>query len=98
MISTGATVAAASRALVAAGGRPDVTVVATHGLLTSGAIETLRRLPIHRVVTTDSVTPPPDQDSRFHRVTIAPLLAAVITRLDRGDREPNTVRPEQGGR
>lgn len=83
MISTGATVAAAIRALLAAGCRPDVTVVATHGVFTAGAVETLRQLPVSRVVTTDSVAQQGDTDSLCQRVTLAPLIAAAVTRLDR---------------
>jgi ribose-phosphate pyrophosphokinase len=83
MISTGATVAAAVRALIAAGCRPDVTVVATHGVFADPAAETLRGLPIARLVTTDSVTPRADMALPVEIVTVAPLLAEVIDRLDR---------------
>jgi ribose-phosphate pyrophosphokinase len=83
MISTGGTVAAAVRALLAAGCRPDLTVVATHGVFTAQAAETMRALPISRIVTTDSVTPPADLGLPVETVSIAPLLADVIARLDR---------------
>jgi ribose-phosphate pyrophosphokinase len=83
MISTGGTVAAAVRALLAAGCRPDVTVVATHGVFTAQAAETMRALPISRIVTTDSVTPSADLGLPVEIVSMAPLLANVIGRLDR---------------
>jgi ribose-phosphate pyrophosphokinase len=85
MISTGATVAAAVRALIAAGCRPDLTVVATHGVFADRATDTLRGLPISSVVTTDSVTPRTDLALPVRVVTIAPLLADVIARLDRDE-------------
>jgi ribose-phosphate pyrophosphokinase len=82
MISTGGTVAAAVRALLAAGCRPDVTVVATHGVFTTQAAETMRALPIGRMVTTDSVAPRMDLGLPVEIVPVAPLLADVIARLD----------------
>lgn len=85
MISTGGTVAAAVRALVAAGCRPDLTVVATHGVFTERAAETLRDLPIGRIVTTDSVTPHMEMSLPVQVVTVAPLLAEAIGRLDRDE-------------
>jgi ribose-phosphate pyrophosphokinase len=85
MISTGGTVAAAVRALIAAGCRPDLTVVATHGVFTDRAAETLRALPIGRLVTTDSVTPRADLALPVEIVSVAPLLADVIGRLDRDE-------------
>jgi ribose-phosphate pyrophosphokinase len=85
MISTGATVAAAVRALLAAGCRPDLTVVATHGVFTERAADTLRDLPIGRIVATDSITPPTNLGLPLEIVTVAPLLAEVILRLDRDE-------------
>jgi ribose-phosphate pyrophosphokinase len=85
MISTGGTVAAAVRALLAAGCRPDLTVVATHGVFAEKAAETMRALPISRIVTTDSVKAPGDLGLPVEIVSIAPLLADVIGRLDRDE-------------
>jgi ribose-phosphate pyrophosphokinase len=85
LVSTGATVAAAVRALLAAGCVPDVTVVVTHGLFAGPAAETLRELPIARIVTTDSVAPRADLGLPLHVVSLAPLLAEAMRRLDRGE-------------
>jgi len=85
MISTGGTVAAAVRALLAAGCRPDVTVVATHGVFAERATELLRELPIGRVITTDSVPPRTSAALPLEIVSIAPRLAEAIARLDRGE-------------
>ena len=83
MISTGGTVAAAVRALIAAGCRPDLTVVATHGVFADRAVETLRALPIGRIITTDSVAPRADLAVPVRVVSVAPLLSEVLARLDR---------------
>jgi ribose-phosphate pyrophosphokinase len=85
LLSTGATVAAAVRALLAAGCTPDITVVATHGLFAHPAEEVLRDLPIARVVTTDSIPPRDEKGLPVHVVTLAPLLAQVLRRLDRNE-------------
>jgi phosphoribosylpyrophosphate synthetase len=43
----------------------------------------MRALPISRIVTTDSVTPRPELGLPVEIVSVAPLLADVIGRLDR---------------
>lgn len=54
MISTGATIEAAAQVVLAHGGTCSI-VAATHGLLAGEAAGRLRRLPVRRVVTTDTV-------------------------------------------
>jgi ribose-phosphate pyrophosphokinase len=85
LLSTGGTVAAAVRALLAAGCTPDITVVVTHGLFAHPAEEVLRDLPIARVVTTDSIAPRTDMALPLTVVTLAPLLGEVIKRLHRDE-------------
>jgi ribose-phosphate pyrophosphokinase len=85
LLSTGGTVAAAVRALLAAGCTPDITVVATHGLFAHPAEEVLRDLPIARVVTTDSIVPRADMGLPLTVVTLVPLLGEVIKRLHRDE-------------
>ena len=80
MISTGGTIEAAISALLAAGCRPPVVVVATHALLVGSAIERLRALPLRRLVVTDSL-PLPATDLPLRVVGLAPLLAQAIERL-----------------
>jgi ribose-phosphate pyrophosphokinase len=55
MISTGGTIEAAVKALLAAGCLPDFVVAATHGLFVGPAVDRLRPLPIRRLVVTDTV-------------------------------------------
>ena len=82
MISTGGTIEAAVDALLAAGCLPDVTVVASHGLFVGPAVERLRRLPIKRVIVTDSVPLPGALAFPIEAVRIGPMLADAIRRLN----------------
>jgi ribose-phosphate pyrophosphokinase len=81
MISTGGTIAAAIGALLDAGAVPDVTVVVSHALLVGPAAERLARLPIRRLVATDSVSLGAPAPLTLERVSLAPLLADAIRRL-----------------
>jgi ribose-phosphate pyrophosphokinase len=82
IVSTAGTMAAAIEILLARGARPPVTVVATHGLFAGPAMDRLRRLPLARVITTDSVPQPQRERVPFEHevVTIAPLIAEAIRR------------------
>jgi ribose-phosphate pyrophosphokinase len=84
MISTGGTVAAAATALRSAGCRPEVTVVATHGLFVGPARGRLAALGLRRVLVTDTlpVTDVPGVPVRV--IGVAPLLADAISRLHTG--------------
>ena len=85
MISTGHTIAAAVRALLAAGCLPEITVVVTHGLFVGASAQVLGGLPIGRLITTDTVPQRPDLPLPVTVVTVAPLLADVIGRLHRSE-------------
>lgn len=84
MISTGGTMAAAIDALLAAGCRPEVTVLASHGLLVSVAAEQLSTRPVRRVIVTDSVPAPADFPLPLQVVSIAGLLGDAVRRLHAG--------------
>jgi ribose-phosphate pyrophosphokinase len=82
MVSTGATICAAARALHEHGARGDVTVVATHGLLVGDARAWMSRAGVTRLVTTDSV--PFSQGALKHEiVSLAPSIARAIRWLAR---------------
>lgn len=85
IISTGGTIIASAEALIEAGAKPDMTVVATHGVLAPAAEERLGRPEITRIVTTDTIP--------FHSaglldktsvISVAGLLAETISRLHQG--------------
>ncbi|WP_225412941.1 ribose-phosphate diphosphokinase [Stigmatella hybrida] len=84
MISTAGTIEAAVQALLEAGCEPQVTVVATHSLLVGPSIERLRRLPLLRLLTTDSVPRPAALPIPLETVSIASLLARAIEMLRAG--------------
>jgi len=88
MISTGATIEAAAWALLDAGCRPRLAVAATHLLVVGDALERLGRLPIARLVGTDSVVLPeraarlpPAAGPPMTRLSVAPLVAETIAAL-----------------
>ena len=82
MISTGGTIEAAIRVALAAGGVPEVFVVATHGLFVEPAGARLGALPIRRLIVSDSVMPPTDFPIPVQTVSLGPLLADAIARLN----------------
>lgn len=81
MISTGGTLAAAAQAVLEEGAQGPVTVVASHGLFVGPANERLAKVPLARVVVSDSVPKPAGLSFPLERVSCAPVLAAVIQRL-----------------
>ena len=88
LISTGGTLVSASEALKAKGAT-GVDVVATHGLLTEGALERLREAPIDEICVTDTipVSDPErflDNHPRLRVLSVAPLIAEAIVRVHEG--------------
>jgi ribose-phosphate pyrophosphokinase len=83
MISTGGTIARAVEALLAAGARPEIVVLATHGLFVGEAWAALGHEAIREVFVTDSVAPA-RPGGRLRVVSIAPLIAAAIHQIAAG--------------
>lgn len=88
MIITGATVEAALNAVIAAGATAEATVVATHGLLVGRAIERLRKLPITRILLSDSVELPSSSGLPVEPIGLGPLLGQVVSSLHAGNPSP----------
>jgi ribose-phosphate pyrophosphokinase len=84
IISTGGTIAAAAKLLLAQGARPEIVVVATHGLFAGSAAHRLRALPLVKVLTTDTVAQPTQPPFPHEVVSVAPLLAEAIGRASTG--------------
>ncbi|HSP16027.1 MAG TPA: ribose-phosphate pyrophosphokinase [Thermoanaerobaculia bacterium] len=78
MISTGGTIARSIDALLGAGAKHEVTVMATHGLLLPGARELIDMPCVREVVVTDSI--PPQRWDKLRVISIAQLLASAIRR------------------
>ena len=79
MISTGGTVGGSVDALLEAGARPEIYVVATHGLFLPGSREKLSHEAVREILVTDTV-----MVESWHGlavVSIAPLIASAIARL-----------------
>jgi ribose-phosphate pyrophosphokinase len=85
MISTGGTIEAAVKALLAAGCLPDVTVVASHALLVGPAASRFQSLPIHRLIVSDSLVVPSGFPIPTQIVSLSPILANAILRLHRDE-------------
>jgi ribose-phosphate pyrophosphokinase len=85
MISTGGTILKAVEALHQAGARPQIRVVATHGVFAEGSRERLMASGIQEIVVTDSVAIPDTDPIGLRRLTVAPLLATALRRLADGD-------------
>ncbi|MHB8719501.1 MAG: ribose-phosphate diphosphokinase [Candidatus Dormibacteria bacterium] len=88
LISTGGTIANAAVALRAKGAT-GVDVVATHGVLTDGALTRLHDAPIDEVCITDTIplhgaARNLDDFPRLRVLTVAPLLAEAIVRVHEG--------------
>jgi ribose-phosphate pyrophosphokinase len=81
MISTGGTVEAAIKALLAAGSAPDFIVAASHGLFVGPAPERLGELPVRRFFSTDSMAAATKLSPPVEAVSVAPLFAETIARL-----------------
>jgi ribose-phosphate pyrophosphokinase len=81
MISTGGTIEAAVRAVLAAGAVPEVTVAASHGLFVGPAADRLRGLAVGRFLVTDSVTLPGALPLSLEVAGLAPLLAEAVAGL-----------------
>jgi ribose-phosphate pyrophosphokinase len=78
MLSTGGTIEAATQLLLQRGAAAHVTVAATHGLFVGPAVERLGRLPIERIVVTDTLPAPAAQSLPIEVVSVAPSLAQAV--------------------
>ncbi|MGO9267573.1 MAG: ribose-phosphate diphosphokinase [Candidatus Binataceae bacterium] len=85
MISTGGTIEAAARALIAGGCLPEITVVASHALLVGTAVYRLSALPLQRIVVTDSLPTPAHDSLPLQVVSLASMLAEAVGRLNVGE-------------
>ncbi len=87
MITTGNTMRRAADALVGAGALPEISIVATHPVLTGAVQEHLNHPAIRRIVVTDTIPLPFEKRRKLPNleiVSLAPMLAEAIVRLHRG--------------
>jgi len=88
LISTGGTLVSASAALRSKGAT-GVDAVATHGLLTDGALQRLHEAPIDEICITDTIplnegARALDNHSKLRVLSVAPLIAEAIVRVHEG--------------
>lgn len=78
MVTTGGTIVAAVKALIAEGCASDLLVAASHGVLVAPALERLRGAPIARMFFTDTLPPPKDSPSSHEVVGVAATIADAL--------------------
>ncbi len=84
MITTGATIEKAIRALLEAGcSASGIKVVASHGLFVGNAVDRLTQLPIEKIYVSDSVPAPERVPLPLQVSSLTALLAETIQRLHR---------------
>ncbi len=92
MITTGATIEAAAKAIIAAGCVAQITVIATHALLVGPAIKRLAELPLGTIVVSDSLPTPEHGRLPLKVVSLAATLAEAVSRLNVGESLGNLIR------
>ena len=80
MLSTGGTIEAAADALRRAGAAEPMAVAVTHMLLVGRAREVLDRLPLSRMLASDTVALPPPLPRLTEVTSVAPVVAQAIGR------------------
>ncbi|AWB42913.1 ribose-phosphate diphosphokinase [Paenibacillus sp. CAA11] len=83
LIDTGSTIVQVVEGLKERGAQ-DAYVCATHGLFSDDAVQRLDHPHIREVVVTDSIALPEEASSRFHVLTVAPMLSRAIQYIKEG--------------
>jgi ribose-phosphate pyrophosphokinase len=81
MISTGGTMVAATEALLQAGAWAEISIIASHCLFAGEAPARLRKLPLVRIITTDSTADLTTNSLPVERYSLARLLAETLAPL-----------------
>lgn len=81
MISTGGTIAESIEVLLQAGALPEITILATHGLMLKGARDKLSHSSVRNVFITNTILLTEKDWSQLHVISVAPLIAAALKRL-----------------
>jgi ribose-phosphate pyrophosphokinase len=84
LISTGSTIAQAAEALLHAGAQENLRVAATHALLVGNARERLANSGIRQVIVSNSIPPSEHHWPPLAVVSLAPVLAGAVYRLQSG--------------
>jgi ribose-phosphate pyrophosphokinase len=85
IIDTGGSLMQVMKALLDRGAKPEIHILATHGVFSDPAIERLQAEPIREVVITNSIALPPQKKiDKITVLSIAPLLGDAIRRIHHG--------------
>ena len=83
MISTAGTMIMAMEALLMQNCRPEITLVATHGLFVGDGPAKIKSLPVSKIIVTDSILQDKNQfNLPIHVVSLKTLLANAVKRLN----------------
>jgi ribose-phosphate pyrophosphokinase len=83
VLGDGNVIHAAAEALLEAGCLPNMAIVTSHHLMTKQALGRLGRLPLSAVFSSDSLPFPETTSLPLRVVSLAPLLAETVLRLNR---------------
>ncbi len=82
MVDSAGTLCNAANALRDAGAA-SVVAYASHGVLSNGAVDRIRKSALEMLVTTDSIAPhSTGEQDRVRRISVAPLLSEAMTRVN----------------
>ncbi|MDP3976209.1 MAG: ribose-phosphate pyrophosphokinase [bacterium] len=85
MIDTAGSVCHAKEALEKAGAGKDMYLAATHAVLSGEAVDRLNKADFRQIVVTDSIPLPEERLNHLHVLTLTPLLAEIIKRVESGE-------------
>ncbi len=81
MIDTAGTICNAAKAIVEQGGVVDVTVCATHAVLSGNAIKKIENSYINKLYLLDTISIPSNKINKFEIISVAPIFAKAIEKI-----------------
>lgn len=85
MVDTAGSVCNAKTALVAAGAADEVYLAVTHPVLSGNAVERLEKAKFKEIIVTDSLPLPKKSPKNIKVLSLAPLMAEIIRRVEAGE-------------
>ncbi len=85
MVDTAGSVCNAKKALLEAGAQEEMYLVATHPVFSGEAVERLNNAHFKEIIVTDSIPLPEKAPNDVKVLSLAPLIAEIIKRIDSGE-------------
>ncbi|MDZ4217089.1 MAG: ribose-phosphate diphosphokinase, partial [Candidatus Gracilibacteria bacterium] len=85
MVDTGGSVCNAKQALIEAGALDEVSLAVTHPVLSGDAVQKLDSAMFKEILVTDSIPLPDPAPQRIKVLSLAPLLAEIVKRVEMGE-------------